>query len=63
VKENAPGLLHRAPSRLHVDIVGTSDYQPAEKLGLSRGMLEVCPEMRFPVPVLAPVRHCGIYIS
>jgi len=48
---------------VHVDIVGTSDYQPAEKLGLSRGMLEVCLEMRFPVPVLAPGQHCGIYNS
>jgi DNA repair photolyase len=40
VKENAPDLLRRAPSRVLVDLVGTGDYQPAErKYGLSRKML------------------------
>jgi DNA repair photolyase len=49
VKENAPDLLRRAP----VDIVGTGDYQPAEKkYCLSRRMLEVCLELGFPVSVL-----------
>ena len=31
VKENAPELLRKAPSRLPVDVVITGDYQPAEK--------------------------------
>jgi DNA repair photolyase len=53
VKENAPDLLHRALSRAPVDIVGTGDYQAAErKFGLSRRMLEVCLELGFPVSVL-----------
>jgi DNA repair photolyase len=53
VKENAPDLLRRALSRAPVDVVGTGDYQPAErKFGLSRQMLEVCLELGFPVSVL-----------
>jgi DNA repair photolyase len=53
VKENAPDLLHRALSRAPVDVVGTGDYQAAErKFGLSRRMLEVCLELGFPVSVL-----------
>jgi DNA repair photolyase len=53
VKENAPDLLRRALSRVPVDVVGTGDYQPAErKFGLSRQMLEVCLELGFPVFVL-----------
>jgi DNA repair photolyase len=53
VKENAPDLLRRALSRVQVDVVGTGDYQPAErKYGLSRRMLEVCLELGFPVSVL-----------
>jgi DNA repair photolyase len=53
VKENAPDLLRRALSRAPVDLVGTGDYQPAErKYGLSRRMLEVCLELGFPVFVL-----------
>lgn len=53
VKENAPDLLHRALSRAPVGVVGTGDYQPAErKFGLSRRMLEVCLELGFPVFVL-----------
>ena len=53
VKENAPDLLRRALSRAPVDLIGTGDYQPAErKYGLSRRMLEVCLELGFPVFVL-----------
>jgi len=53
IKENAPDLLHRALSRAPVGVVGTGDYQPAErKFGLSRRMLEVCLELGFPVLVL-----------
>jgi DNA repair photolyase len=53
VKENAPELLRRALSRTPVDIVGTGDYQPAErKFGLSRRMLEAGLELGFPVFVL-----------
>jgi len=53
IKENAPDLLRRALSRAPVDVVGTGDYQPAErKFGLSRCMLEVCLELGFPVSVL-----------
>jgi DNA repair photolyase len=53
VKENAPDLLRRALSRAPVDVVGTGDYQPAErKFGLSRRMLEVCLELGFPASVL-----------
>ena len=53
VKENAPDLLRRALSRVPVDVIGTGDYQPAErKFGLSRRMLEVCLELGFPVFVL-----------
>jgi DNA repair photolyase len=53
VKENAPGLLRRALSRVPVDVVGTGDYQPAERrFGLSRRMLEVCLVSGFPVFVL-----------
>jgi DNA repair photolyase len=53
VKENAPDLLRRALGRVPVDVVGTGDYQAAErKFGLSRRMLEVCLELGFPVLVL-----------
>ena len=53
VKENAPDLLRRALERVPVDVVGTGDYQPAERrYGLSRRMLEVCLELGFPVFVL-----------
>ena len=53
VKENAPDLLRRALSRAPVDLIGTGDYQPAErKYELSRRMLEVCLELGFPVFVL-----------
>ena len=53
VKENAPDLLRRALGRAPVDVVGTGDYQPAErKFGLSRRMLLVCLELGFPVSVL-----------
>jgi len=53
VKENAPELLRQALSRAPVGLVGTGDYQPAEKkFGLSRQMLEVCLALGFPVSVL-----------
>ncbi len=53
VKENAPDLLRQALSRAPVDLIGTGDYQPAErKFGLSRRMLEICLELGFPVSVL-----------
>jgi len=53
VKENAPELLRRALSRAPVDIIGTGDYQAAEReFGLSRRMLEVCLVLGFPVFVL-----------
>ncbi len=53
VKQNAPGLLRRALSRVPVDLVFTGDYQPAErKFQISRRMLEVCLELGFPVFVL-----------
>jgi DNA repair photolyase len=52
-KENAPDLLRRALSRTPVDLIGTGDYQPAErKFELSRRMLEVCLELGFPVSIL-----------
>ena len=36
-----------------MDLVGTGDYQPAErKFELSRKMLQVCYELGFPVAVL-----------
>jgi len=53
IKENAPELLRRALSRVTVDLLGTGDYQAAErKFGLSRRMLEVCLELGFPISVL-----------
>jgi DNA repair photolyase len=53
VKENAPELLWRALSRAPVGVVGTGDYQAAErKFGLSRKMLQVCHDLGFPVFVL-----------
>jgi DNA repair photolyase len=53
IKENAPDLLRRALGRVPVDLIGTGDYQPAErKFELSRRMLEVCLEFGFPVFVL-----------
>jgi len=53
VKENAPELLRQALSRSSVDLVGTGDYQAAEKkYALSRKMLEVCLDLGYPVFVL-----------
>jgi DNA repair photolyase len=53
VKENAPELLHKALSRLPVDVIASGDYQVAEKkFQVSRRMLEVCLELGFPVSVL-----------
>jgi DNA repair photolyase len=52
-KENAPELLRQALARAPVDLIGTGDYQPAErKFKLSRRMLEVCLELGFPVSIL-----------
>jgi DNA repair photolyase len=46
-------LLCRALTRAPIDVVGTGDYQPAErKFGLSRQMLEVCLELGFPASAL-----------
>lgn len=53
IKSNAVDLLRQELARVPVDVIFTGDYQPAErKFGLSRGMLEVCHEMGFPVFVL-----------
>jgi len=53
VKENAPELLRRALAKVPKDTVILGDYQPAErKFMLSRGMLEVCLELGFPVFIL-----------
>jgi DNA repair photolyase len=53
VKSNAADLLRRELSRSPIDVVFTGDYQPAErKFMLSRRMLEVCHDLRFPVFVL-----------
>jgi DNA repair photolyase len=52
-KTNAAELLRRELARAPVDVVFTGDYQPAErKFMLSRRMLEVCHDLRFPVFVL-----------
>ena len=54
VKENAADLLRRALVRKPVDILCTGDYQPAEReFGITRQMLEVCRELRFPVFMLS----------
>jgi DNA repair photolyase len=53
VKENAPALLRKALMKAKVDAVAVGDYQPAErKYELSRRMLEVCADLRFPVFIL-----------
>jgi DNA repair photolyase len=53
VKQNAPALLHKALSKLPRDVVAVGDYQPAErKFEISRRMLEVCLDLRFPVFLL-----------
>jgi DNA repair photolyase len=50
VKQNAPQLLRRLLQRSPVDVVGTGDYQPAErKFKISRQLLEVCLELGFPI--------------
>jgi hypothetical protein len=50
VKENALDLLRPLLSRVSVDVVATSDYQPAaRRSGPSRRMLAVCLELGFPV--------------
>lgn len=53
VKANADRLLRRELSRVERDVIVTGDYQPAEKrFGLSRKMLEVVRDLRFPLHVL-----------
>jgi len=53
VKENAADLLRTVLAHTPVEAVFSGDYQPAEhKFGLSRKMLEVFLEFRFPVFVL-----------
>jgi len=53
VKENAPALLRKALDKLPRDVVAVGDYQPAEKkFEISRRMLEVCRDLRFPVFIL-----------
>ena len=53
VKENGAELLRKALQRTPVDVVMTGDYQPAEHtFQISRQMLEVCCELRFPVFIL-----------
>lgn len=54
VKENAADLLRRALGRKPVDIVCLGDYQPAERdYEITRRMLEVCRDLRFPVFMLS----------
>lgn len=53
VKANADRLLRKELSRVERNVIITGDYQPAEKkFGLSRKILEVVRDMRFPLHVL-----------
>lgn len=53
IKLNAPALLRKELNRVPVDLLSTCDYQPAEKeFGLSRQLLEVALEAKFPVFIL-----------
>jgi DNA repair photolyase len=53
IKANAHRLLRRELSRVKRNVIITGDYQPAErKFGLSRKMLEVVRDLRFPLHVL-----------
>jgi len=50
VKVNAADRLCSEARRVPQDVVSTGDYQPAEAVyGLSRQMLQVCPDLRFPM--------------
>ncbi|MFQ6107555.1 MAG: radical SAM protein [Thermoplasmata archaeon] len=53
IKINADRLLRRELSRVERDVIMTGDYQPAEKrFGLSRRMLKVVRDLRFPLHLL-----------
>jgi DNA repair photolyase len=53
VKSNAPRLLRKELSRVERNVISTGDYQPAEaKYGLSRKMLEIVRDLRFPLHVI-----------
>jgi len=53
VKTNAAELLRRELSRVRRDIIAVGDYQPAEgRYCLSREMLKVCSELRFPTLIM-----------
>jgi DNA repair photolyase len=53
VKTNAAELLRRELLKVQRDVIVVGDYQPAEaKYGLSREMLKVCAELRFPTLIL-----------
>ncbi len=53
VKTNAPELLHKELSKVQRDLILLGDYQPVEaKYGLSREMLKICAELRFPTLIL-----------
>lgn len=53
VKMNSPELLRKELSNVQRDVIAVGDYQPAEgRYGLSREMLKVCSELRFPTLVL-----------
>ncbi|MFQ5910097.1 MAG: radical SAM protein [Thermoplasmata archaeon] len=53
VKANADRLLRKELSRVERNVIITGDYQPAEKrFGLSRKMLKVVRDLRFPLHIL-----------
>jgi DNA repair photolyase len=53
VKRNAAELLRKELKKVRKDVLVTGDYQPAEqRFGLSRKMLEVVRDLRFPVHVV-----------
>ena len=53
IKLNAPELLSKELAKVPVDLLSTCDYQPAEKkFELSRRLLEVAHEAKFPVFIL-----------
>jgi DNA repair photolyase len=53
IKVNADRLLRKELSRVERNVLITGDYQPAErKFGLSRKMLEVVRDLRFPLHIL-----------
>ncbi|PIY97121.1 MAG: radical SAM protein [Candidatus Kerfeldbacteria bacterium CG_4_10_14_0_8_um_filter_42_10] len=53
VKENAPALLEKELKKVAPDLIAVGDWQPAEKkYRLSRKMLEICYQHKFPVFIL-----------